>query len=88
MITKECHRYGQAPNESFWIVASMPSDCYKELKQYAEEHPEQLILYYECGTRPACPIPVPETIIQVYTPKEIDGILLFWKVWQTGKTNS
>lgn len=84
MITKECHRYGPAPEECFWIVCSMPSDCYKELKQYAEEHPDQLILYYDCGTRPGWPVPVPETIFQVYTPSEVDGLILFWKVWQAG----
>lgn len=85
MITKECYRYGNAPTENFWIVGSMPSDCYKELKQYATEHPKQLILYADCGTRPAYPVPVPETIIQVYTPKDIDGILIGWRVWQTGE---
>ena len=85
MITDTCNRYGKAPENSFWIINEMPKECYKELKEFALSHPTQLILYSDCGTRPAKPIPIPETIIEVYTPKKINGILFGWKVYQYGK---
>jgi hypothetical protein len=86
MITKECYRYGELKsNEHFWIVGSLPNDCYKELAKYAKEHPEQMILYSNCGTKPGYPIPVPETVFEVYTPKDTDGLLIGWSVYQYGR---
>lgn len=88
MITKKCNRYGKAPENSFWIINEMPKQCYKELREFALANPDILILYSDCGTRPGKPIPIPETIIQVYTPKKVSGILLGWKVYQYGKEDS
>lgn len=86
MITAECNRYGKSHNEEhFWIVNQMLSECYEELRRYAKEHPEQTVLYCNCDTRPGYPIPVPETVFEVYTPREVDGLFLGWKIYQYGK---
>ncbi len=90
MITNTCHRFGnQHTNQNhFYIVNSMPNDCYKELAEYAKKHPEQTILYYNAGTAPGRPIPVPETVFEVYTPKNVDGLLIGWRIYQYGRRNT
>lgn len=86
MITNHCERYGHASVDHFWIVCSSKEECMSELTQYAKKHPEQDILYIDCGTRPGHPVPVPENIFEVYVPDKMSGLLFMgWSVYQYGR---
>ena len=85
MITNKSVHYGCASNDHFWIVCPSRGECNTELKQYAEEHPEQNVLFVDCGTKPDKPIPVPVNTFEVYTPKTIPMFCIGWNIYQYGR---
>ena len=90
MIYQEMPRKGfegcvLSENEGFYIEGKDYSDCIKQLKAWAEAHPEMWVYFHDCGIAPKKSIPVARQILEVYFfDKEPAHPLLFTRCFQKG----
>lgn len=76
------------PNKGFWIEGKDRTDCIKQLREWADAHPEKWIYYYDCGMRPAHPIPVARQLFEVSIYDEEPACnMMFYGLFQRGCEN-
>lgn len=73
-------------DKGFWVDGKDRADCFRQLREYGERHPEKWIYYYDCGVGPGYPIPVARQLFEVSIyDAEPAGIMLFSQLFQEGK---
>ena len=77
-----CH----IPKEKgFWVDGKDLNDCFKQLKEWGEKHPEKWIYYYDCGIAPGSPVPVARHLLEISIYDAKPAALLFSRCFQEGK---
>lgn len=72
-------------DDTFFIDGMSRSDTMKELKEYADSHPEKWIYYHDCGYGPGYPIPTCKHVLEVRVfNKGPEGMFPFYSLYQEG----
>lgn len=85
---KDLRGFAKDPSKGFWLEGKDRTDCIRQLQEWADAHPEKWIYYYDCGMRPAYPIPVARQLFEVsiYDAEPV-GLMLFSRLFQEGCEN-
>jgi len=72
-------------DKGFWLEGKDRQDCFNQLKEFGEAHPEKWIYYYDCGLGPSWPVPVAMHLFEVtlYDAQPASRIM-FSRLFQRG----
>ena len=72
-------------DDTVYIDGMSRKDTMKELKEYADSHPEKWIYYHDCGYGPGDPIPTCKHVLEVRSFDKRPAVgMLFYSLYQEG----
>lgn len=72
-------------DDTFYIDGMSRKETMKELKEYADSHPEKWIYYHDCGYGPGYPVPTCKHVLEVRSFDKRPAVgMLFYSLYQEG----
>jgi len=76
-------------NEGFYLDGIDFNDCIKQLREFANQHPEKWIYYCPLGMKPNFPVPIARYSFEVNFYDTKPTLLMFmWNLFQEGHKNN